>query len=75
MSGNVAIPSDFMLMLNNALEQHTDGVDYDGHYVGLARWDGDALLVPIVTAAQFEAGDMYIENAKKIFRLTLTVVK
>jgi hypothetical protein len=72
---DISVPAEFMSILTSALEHHTDGIDYNGHCVGLTKWDGDALLVPIVTSEQFAAGEMYIENAKKVFRISLAVVK
>lgn len=75
MNDDITKSAEFATLLNSALEHHTDGVAYNGYCVGLARPDGpDAYLVPLVTAEQMEAGDMYVENAKVLFRVTVAVV-
>jgi hypothetical protein len=68
-------PDDVLVMISSALEHHTDGKVYDGNCIGYLSWDGDDLLVPIVTMEQAAEGNYSVrDNPVTVYRVKIESV-
>jgi len=72
---NLRVPAEFAVLIQHALEHETDGTVYAGLVVGLGTWEGDDLLVPIVTMEQAVKGNYSVtDNPVVVYRIKMEKV-
>jgi len=64
-------PDDVLVMISSALEHHTDGKVYNGNCIGYLSWDGDDLLVPVVSEEEAWGENNKFSSAKIVYRVKI----
>lgn len=68
-------PSDLAVLIALALDHETDGEVYGGKCVGCLSWDGDDLLVPVVSEDESRAGNFMVCHAPTVYRVKIERIK
>jgi len=64
-------PGDVLVMISSALEHHADGSVYDGLCIGCLSWDGDDLIVPVLSEEEAQAENIKFGSAKIVYRVKI----